>query len=173
MTKDELLQQADEFEELARSLLEHAHHLRSHSLTAERKGIFWPENAGDLSVVAESLLAARTQRLRHLDRSLLGEPAWDMMLFLFQSLKSGGCVTVDETCRSTGTFLSTARRWLTVLIDQGLVKTRDDDLADSLKPVQLTELGEIRMTTILVGVQDEFLQRGYLPVSTTVRRQII
>ncbi|KPF61806.1 hypothetical protein IP79_14685 [Porphyrobacter sp. AAP60] len=109
---------------------------------------------------AEALLAAQEHRLRHLDGNLFGEPAWHMLLFLFQALKSRGCVTADQVCRSSGAFQSTARRWLAVLIEQGLIETCSDAQSDGLTPVRLTELGEIRVTKILLGMQGEFLQYG-------------
>lgn len=158
MTKDELLHRADEFEELGHSLIEHARRLRSHSPTVEQKRLFWPESVGDLTVIAEALLEARRERIQHLDTALLGEPAWDMLLFMFRTFKSGSYVTVGQVYRSSGTYISTARRWLAILVDQGLVEIRNDDADDELKPAQLTELGKIRMTRILVGMEDEFLQ---------------
>ena len=167
MTRDELLRRANEFEKLGRSLQEHARSLRSLSPTVEQKRLFWPESANDLELVAEALLAARIQRLHYLDESLFGEPAWDMLLILFRAFKSGDRVTVGEVCQSSGTFMLTARRWLGILIDLGLVQIDDDVGNDELSSSQLTELGEMRMTSILVGVQDEFLQRGCLALDTT------
>lgn len=160
MTKDELVQRADRFEELGYSLLEHAHLLRNQSSRAELRQIFLHDIKSNILVFTEALLAARKHRLRHLDGNLLGEPAWDMLLFLFQAFKSGGCVTADQVCRSSGAFQSTARRWLAVLIDQGLVEICNDAQSDELTPFRLTELGEIRVTKILLGMQGEFLQHG-------------
>jgi hypothetical protein len=114
-------------------------------------------------VTAELLLAARRQRLQHLDRDLFSEPAWDMLLFMVWALNSGSRVTVGEVCRSSGTFVSTARRWLAILVDQGLVEINDGEASDELKPVQLTEIGEVRMTRVLVGVKVESLLSGSSP----------
>lgn len=69
-------------------------------------------------------------------------------------------MTADQVCRSSGTFQSTARRWLTVLIGQGLLEICNDAQSDELTPIRLTELGEIRVTKILLGIQAEFLQHG-------------
>lgn len=160
MTNDQLLHRADEFEELGRTLLEHARLLRNQSSRSEPKRIFRPETTSNLILFAEALLAAQDHRHRHLDGHLFGEPAWHMLLFLFQAFKSGGCVTADQVCRSSGAFQSTARRWLAVLIDQGLVEICNDTQSDELTPIRLTELGEIRVTKILLGMQGEFLQHG-------------
>ncbi|MGY6550350.1 MAG: hypothetical protein ACXIT4_00455 [Erythrobacter sp.] len=160
MTKDELLHRADEFEELGRTLLEHARLLRNQSSRSKPKQIFRPETTSNLILFAEALLSAHDHRLRHLDGNLFGEPAWHMLLFLFHAVKSGGCVTADQVCRSSGTFQSTARRWLTVLIGQGLLEICNDAQSDELTPIRLTELGEIRVTKILLGIQAEFLQHG-------------
>ena len=160
MSNDELIQRADEFEELGRTLLDHARLLRNQSSRSEPKRIFRPDTISKLILLAEALLAAQDHRLRHLDRNLFGEPAWHMLLFLFQALKSGGCVTADQVCRSSGAFQSTARRWLAVLIDQGLVEICNDAQSDELTPIRLTEFGEIRVTKTLLGMQGEFLQHG-------------
>lgn len=160
MTKNELLQRADEFEELGRTLLEHARLLRNQSSRSEPKRIFRPKTTSNLILFAEALLAAQDHRLRYLNRHLFGEPAWYMLLFLFQAFKPGGCVTADQVCRSSGAFQSTARRWLAVLIDQGLVEICNDAPSNELTPIRLTEFGEIRVTKTLLGMQGEFLRHG-------------
>lgn len=161
MNKENLLRRADEFEDLAHCFLEHARHLREHSSTAGQQPISWPENTGNLGATAEAMLAARKQRLRHLEGALLGEPAWDMLLFIFQAVSPGFGLTVGQICQSSGTFPSAARRWLAVLVDQALVEIREDGESDLLKSVQLTEIGRMKVTKILISQQDEFLQRGW------------
>lgn len=160
MTNAELLHRADEFEELGRTLLEHAHLLRNQSSRSEPKQIFRPDTTSNLILFAEALLAAQDHKLRYLDGNLFGEPAWHMLLFLVQAFKSGDCVTADQVCRSSGEFQSTARRWLAVLTNQGLVENCNDAQSDELTSIRLTELGEIRVTKILLGMQGEFLQHG-------------
>ena len=152
MTKEDLLHRADEFEKLGQSLLEHARFLRSETPDPEHRRLFWPENTDELSTVAAAMLAARTQRLRHIDPKLFGEPAWDMLLFLFLAYASGRSVTVGEACESCGAYPSIAHRWLTVLVKEGLVEIREDGESDLLKLVQLTKFGEVRMVSVLAAM---------------------
>jgi hypothetical protein len=161
MNQEQVKQGADEFEELGHRLLEHARYLRSHASETGHKRPFWPESTGDLGLTAEMLFEVRRQRLRHLDGSILGEPTWDMLLILFMAFKARTCVTVGQVCQSSGIFPSTARRWLAVLADQGLIDVGDGGECDQSKPVQLSELGEIRMTKILLDLQGECLKRGW------------
>lgn len=160
MTSHELLHRADEFEEIGRTFLEHARLLRNQSSKAEPNRIFRPETTSNLTMFAEALLAAQDHRPRHLDGNLFGDPAWNMLLFLFQAFKSGGGVTADQVCRSSGAFPSTACRWLNVLIGQGLVEICNDANGDALTPIRLTELGGIRVTKLLLAMQGEFLKNG-------------
>lgn len=167
MTKNELLRRAEELEELGRSLIEHASLLRNQCLNIS-PGPVARQNIGDnLLVFTEVLLAAREHKLRHLDGKLFGEPAWEMLLFLFHAYKSGGCVTADQVCRSSGTFQATAQRWLTVLVDQELVETSNNAQSDAPASIRLTESGELRMTKVLMGMQREFLQHGWSAIGTT------
>lgn len=158
MTKDECLHLADELEELGRTLLEHAHLLRERSSKIVSARLFLQDVTSNLLVFTEALRAAREHRLRHLDGNLFGEPAWDMLLFLFHAFKTGRSVTVGQVCQSSGALPSTARRWLAVLIDQGLVELRNDAQVDTLRTIRFTELGELRVTKVLVDMQGEFLQ---------------
>ena len=157
MNSNELLRRAGELEELARGMLDHARRLRSESSSLDLKHMHLPERAGCLDVIADALIAARRQRLHHFDGTLFNEPAWDMLLFLYRTSKSGSCATVDQVCRSSGAYGSTARRWLAILVDQGLVVIRDNETCDLLRPAQLTEIGEITMTNALVEFRDTFL----------------
>jgi hypothetical protein len=161
MTEEKVKLLADEYEELAHGLVEHARYLRSHASETGHKRLFWPECTGGLGQSAEMLFEIRRQRLRHLDGSILGEPTWDMLLILFMAFKAGTCVTVGQVCQSSGTFPSTARRWLAALAGQSLIDVDDSGECDQSKPVQLSELGEIRMTKILLDLQDECLKRGW------------
>lgn len=167
MTKDELLLRAARIEELGCSLLEHAQLLRQQSSKTESTQVFLHDITSNLLVFTEALLAAREHRLSHRDGNLFGEPAWDMLLFLFRAFKLGRVVTADQVCRSSGAFPSTTRRWLAVLIDHGLVESCNDAQVDTLTPIRLSELGEIQVTKVLVGMQGEFLQHGWSGLGTS------
>lgn len=161
MNKEQAALLAEEFEGLAHGLLEHARYLRGQDPEADHQRLFWSSSTISSGLTAESLLEARERRLRHLDSSILGEPTWDMLLILFKAFKAEACVTIDQVCQSSGTFPSTARRWLAVLEHQGLVDIGAVGEADHDRPIQLSELGKVRMAKVLLDMQDQWLRRGW------------
>lgn len=150
MTKNDLLDRAQEAEELARCLLEFAENLRGQSSSAEQPRLFGPESQGAMSKAVASIMTLRNRRAKHMDASLFGEPAWDMLLTLFKAYLARTDLTVVQVCRSGGPYESTARRWIAILVDLGLVEVVSDGREDHLKTVRLTEQGAIKMTKSLI-----------------------
>jgi hypothetical protein len=161
VTRDDLLHRADKFEELGKSLIDQAKIIRKRSSEPDPNQALWCDIGTSISTITEVLLAERKHRLRHQDALLLGGPGWDMLLFLFKATSSGDLVTADQVCRSSGTFPCTARRWLAVLVDEGLVEIGNDARSDETAPIRLTGLGQVRVTEALIGMQGEFLKHGW------------
>ena len=61
-----------------------------------------------LATIAGSIYAARRRRLNHFDPSLLGEPAWDMLLDLFANKALGRRVGVTSLCLAADVPQATA-----------------------------------------------------------------
>ena len=59
-------------------------------------------------------------------QDLFGEPAWDMLLTLFLAHEEGRHVTVSSLCSQTPVPVSTAHRWMLVLIGKGLLVRMGD-----------------------------------------------
>jgi DNA-binding MarR family transcriptional regulator len=154
MTKDELMHHAEEAEEFAHRLLAFAGNLRSQSSDTAEPRLFWPEGQSSLSKTVASILTLRKGRAKHFDASLFGEPGWDMLLTLFEAYISATELTVEAVCRSGGSYPSTSRRWLAILVDRGLVEVNHDELDDPLKSVRLTEKGVLAMTKSLFDLQE-------------------
>lgn len=154
MTKDELLNRAQEAEELAHYLLDFAGKLRSQPSAGEQPRLFWPESQGAMSKAVASILTLRNRRAKHLDASLFGEPAWDMLLTLFKAHLSRTDLTVEQVCRSGCPYESTARRWLAVLVDHGLVEVAREGRDELLRTVCLTEQGGIGMMKLFLDFQE-------------------
>ena len=155
MTGNAALNRARELENLAHVLLEQAQRLRAEATVAGQPPVAWPRNVGNLGTTAEALLASRRQRQRYLDSALLGEPAWDMLLFLFAAFDAGAEATVGQVCQASGTFASTARRWLALLDDMALVTIGENPHSGRRDAVRLTDIGQIKMTKTLLGLLDD------------------
>lgn len=78
---------------------------------------------------AQTTLRARRLRLQHLPSSMFGEPAWEMLLWLYVVEKSGARQTVTLLCKASGAPATTAMRWIDYLEQQKYV-TRGESPTD-------------------------------------------
>jgi hypothetical protein len=155
--KDELLNRAQEAEELAHYLLDFASKLRSQPSAGEQPRLFWPESRGAMSKAVAGILTLRNRRAKHIDASLFGEPAWDMLLTLFKAHLSQTDLTVEQVCKSGCPYETTSRRWLAVLVDHCLVEVTSDGRYELQRTVCLTERGKIGMTKSFLDFQESSL----------------
>lgn len=160
MTTVQALLRAKEAEDLAQYLLDFAGQLRAHSQNEEAPRLFWPEDSLGLHETAERILAFRANRTRHLDASLFGEQAWDLLLTLFKVHRSATSLSVDQICKSIGPYESTARRWLDILVNLELVAVTDEGGDVAFEAARLTERGEMAMTKTIVALQDALTSSG-------------
>src|SRR5690242_2157665 len=70
--------------------------------------------------VVMSVIRARRMRTFFLSSDLFAEPAWDMLLELFHAELSHRRVAVKHLCAAAAVPATTALRWLTTLVDEGL-----------------------------------------------------
>lgn len=90
--------------------------------------------------------ANRRLRRQFFGDDLFGEPAWDILLDLYQARLKGRMITVTSACIAADVPLSTALRWLGVLEQQGLVE-RSRNTADQRSTwVRLTDRAATGMT---------------------------
>lgn len=61
-----------------------------------------------------------------IDHDLLGEPGWDILLYAFIAQRKGVACTISDTAAQVGVGLETARRWVALLEERGLLVRRDD-----------------------------------------------
>jgi hypothetical protein len=80
--------------------------------------------------LAQQAYFARRTRDRFFDSELFGEPAWDMLLDLFVQMNSGRTVSITSACIASCVPPTTALRWITMLVERGLV-TRTTDPSDA------------------------------------------
>jgi DNA-binding MarR family transcriptional regulator len=72
---------------------------------------------------------------------LFGEPAWDMLLYLFIERSEGRPVTVKAACVSSTAPQSTGLRWLNILESEGLVVSSNDTDDHRCRIIKLSDKG--------------------------------
>lgn len=83
----------------------------------------------DVSPIAvRSHIRARRLRDRYFEEGIFAEPAWDMMLDLFESELCGRRVAVTSLCVAAAVPPTTALRWIKALVDRELFVRRNDPL---------------------------------------------
>lgn len=105
-----------------------------------------------------AILDARRRRADFFSPGLFADPAWDMLLALYNLELNQQSISVSKLCMSAGVPLTTALRWIAKLESDGLVRREDDPLDGRRSWVELTDAGscamrgyfsEIRPTSVL------------------------
>ena len=73
-----------------------------------------------------SIIRARRLRERFFREDLFADPAWDILLELFQAESTQIRVTVSSLCHSAAVPATTALRWIKTLTEGGLLMRRMD-----------------------------------------------
>lgn len=94
-------------------------------------GIEKPHPASDaappVSIDAvRQVIRARRLRSRYFDEQLFADPAWDMLLDLFQAEVAQHRVPVSSLCIAAAVPPTTALRWIKTMTDVGLFRRRAD-----------------------------------------------
>jgi hypothetical protein len=79
--------------------------------------------------MVRQLIANRQARARFFDAELFGNPAWDMLLDLTAAQCEGTQVSVTSLCIAANVPATTALRWLTQMVESGILN-RVPDPAD-------------------------------------------
>lgn len=95
----------------------------------------------ELLALARSNIKARHLRYDHLPAPIFGEPAWDMLLLLYVSTKSGTKESVSMLSLSSGAPATTALRWIDYLARQELVMRRPNRRDLRVVFIELTDKG--------------------------------
>ena len=74
-------------------------------------------------------------------RGLFGEPAWDILLYLYIALNESRPVYVSAVCDDTDLPATTMLRWLARLEEQGFISRRMDGEDARRRQVDLTGQG--------------------------------
>lgn len=104
----------------------------------------------------------RRARRRYFPAELFGEPAWDLLLDLFQARLDGKQISVTSACIGADVPLSTALRWIGVLEAEGLVE-RSRNLNDHRSSwVHLTDRAMAAMSEYFDGCMARSLRSDRL-----------
>ena len=122
------------------------------SVVSKCDDFFTPHKASpDRVARAQKLLAGRKARTTFFSHMLFGEPAWDVLLYLYIADK---CVCTAELPAKLGKPHSIIRRWIAVLEHEGLVgRSTHPDLPFTIA-LDLTEEGYRLMNEYLDGLSE-------------------
>lgn len=82
--------------------------------------------------------AFRRRREKMIDAEIFGEPAWDILLDLYEAHQIGRPIAVTSACIGAAVPPTTALRWINVLTERGHIQ-REEDPGDARRSfVKLT-----------------------------------
>jgi hypothetical protein len=74
----------------------------------------------------EWLMRARKRRRQYLPADLFADPAWDILLDLLHAELAQHRMSISSLCIAAGVPTTTALRWITNMVNQGLLLRRPD-----------------------------------------------
>lgn len=98
-----------------------------------------------LLIRVNSVLRARKLRTKHFDGGLFADPAWDLLLEIFQAHLEQRRVSTSALFRAGGLPQSTNFRWLAKLEADGLIERSVDPLDARRTWVNLSNSAQARM----------------------------
>ena len=100
-----------------------------------------------LSQVAADIYGLRRRRNRHLPSSLVGEPAWDLLLSFF--MEPSKSLTVGNACLGADVPATTGLRWIALLEQDGFLQRSRTGEDRRLVILSLTHKGCVLMEECL------------------------
>ena len=112
-----------------------------------------------LAHVARQEYEARRRRARYIDPSLLGEPAWDILLDLFISAAENRLVSVTSSAIAAQVPQTTALRYFASLVAAGLIRRQKSKTDARVTFLELTDEGRSRVGSYLQDRSEKLLER--------------
>lgn len=142
-----------EIRDLAATLLRLADSIEQGWDGSNVRSVFrWPSelarierNAMHLASKARVISRQREIRRRFIFPELLGEPAWDMLLDMFEQFAGGAKVSTTSLCIASHVPTTTALRYVTALEEAGYIKRTASDYDRRVTLVGLTDAGVLAM----------------------------
>jgi DNA-binding MarR family transcriptional regulator len=98
---------------------------------------------------AREIYKLRRRRTELIDDEIFGEPAWDILLDLFEANSRGKVIGITSACIASAVPSTTALRWLNALIARGHVERYDDPHDGRRSFLRLTPGTMAKMHTLL------------------------
>ncbi len=114
----------------------------------------------DVVQAAKRMLRARRRRERFIPLEVLGEPGWDILLYLLVSQAEGREVPLKSACHASGAPTSTAMRCLQRLRGHQLVAFDADPVDRRRTLLTLTEFGQASVRAALLSTCEASLEEG-------------
>jgi DNA-binding MarR family transcriptional regulator len=124
---------------------------------------------GALIQIARLLYRERSARARHFDSELFGEPAWDILLDIFEKDQCGEAISVSSACIAANVPSTTALRWITVLEKAGHLARVPSKTDLRVKELRLTDEARDAMVCCLTQV---YLHRFYPQRKTSISDEL-
>lgn len=103
---------------------------------------------------AAKIQFSRNLRRKELDESILGEPAWDILLALFVIDNDKRRLSIGELARTTHIPQTTMVRWVTALEERELAKKRPNPFDQRVVHVELTDKGRRSMESYFMLMRE-------------------
>lgn len=120
---------------------------------------FEPTDA-DLAALAKSLWRMRRSRGAIFSSEIFGEPAWDMLLDLFQHQVAGRHVYIKSACIGADVPTTTGLRWIDSLIERKLIVRHADTKDRRRQTISLSSEGMSKMRLCLAQMWEQLAIPG-------------
>lgn len=113
-----------------------------------------------LIALVEAEYRHRRERELVFDRELFGEPAWDMLLYLYAARLRGNLVATSSLARASGVPATTALRWMAHLERVGLIERSAIKRDGRVRVQKLTRRATEQMEAHFRGLLTAAVQGG-------------
>jgi len=106
--------------------------------------------------LVRKIIHQRRLRARFFDEDLFADPAWDMLLDLTAARAEHTRVSVTSLCIASEVPLTTALRWINLLVDCGLFDRTEDDTDKRRAFISLSDRGASLMAKYFAEIKPNF-----------------
>lgn len=110
---------------------------------------------GELIKRARSVFEGRQLRTSYFNRSIFGEPAWDVLLVLYVADASDARQTIGKLAERIGVPPTTVLRWIAYLEKEGLVERQSHPTDRRVVFIRLIEKGRSALENYLRAMPGE------------------
>lgn len=114
----------------------------------------------DLLLIALAWVRARDARHREFGENLFSDPAWNILLDVYINQRRGQRISISSLCMAAGAPMSTAVRWINLLVDRGLIAREPDQFDRRRFFIVLTEDGLTKMERTLQRASESDAKLG-------------